>query len=58
MNEWRCPDHGTSGDEGWSCSYCGYPLGARVLELKGAVVYELIKIIDLFFIKFYIYGAI
>lgn len=48
MKEWHCKKHNTFGDEGWSCAYCGYPLGIKVLELKNGKVLRLTKIINLF----------
>lgn len=51
--DWVCPTHNTFGDNGWSCSICGYPMGAKIFEFdkKTMTIKRLKGYINLFFFK-------
>ena len=55
---WRCDKHNTFGDDGYSCSVCGYPLGAKMMELKNGELWLLRRIINLYIVKIFIFEVI
>lgn len=56
--DWICPKHNTFGDNGSSCANCGYPLGAKLFELKNGKIKILKKVINLFIGKLFIFDII
>lgn len=52
---WNCKKHNTSGDKGWSCAHCGYPLGVKNLEYKDGQIKILKGIINLFVGKLFMF---